>query len=661
MFNNFKIGSKSCALMVETGQNREPSRDEIYHMGLATYRDLYSKSIENPEEFWEKHSEIIYWHRKWDRVLDDSKAPFYRWFVNGKTNVCYNAVDRHALGNRRNKAAYIWVAENGDEKIITYDGLYRRTNNFSRALRNMGMKKGDRAIIYMPMIIESITAVLACARLGIVFSFVFAGFGSAALADRIKDSGSTMVITADGGFRNGKIVELKKIVDDALEETSTVNTVVVVKRTGSEVSMDETRDVWWHDVAKDSPVPVEPEWMDSSDPLFILYTSGTTGKPKGAVHSTGGYAVWTANTLKWAFSPDENDRWWCAADIGWITGHSYIVFAPLLLGLTSVIYEGSITFPTPGRMWEIIEKYRVNMLYTSPTAIRTLMKFGEDYVRSHDLSSLKVLGSVGEPINPASWKWYYENAGNSRCPIIDTYWQTETGGFMLAPALGIGLPPLKPGSATFPLPGVDPVVLDEHGKEVPNGTKGYIAYRKPWPGMFMTLNRDPERYVKAYFEKYPGMYNCGDYAIRDSDGYFWILGRADEVLNVSGHRLGTIEIENAVIASGGVAESAVFGKPDPIKGEAIVAFAVLKNGNESSGEAVARIRKDIRKQMGPIYVPDEIHIVGSLPKTRSGKIMRRVLKAVALNQVPGDISTLENSASVDEIRSAIDSFIKESS
>lgn len=632
---------------------------ETYNPSIESYRQVYKESIENTDRFWEKHAQILDWERKWDKVLDESNAPFYKWFVNGKLNASYNALDRHVQRNRRNKAAYIWVGENGEEKIVTYDGLYLRVNNFAKALKELGIKKGDRIIIYLPMILEAPVAILAAARIGAVFSFVFAGFGAGALAERINDSKAKMVITSDGAFRGGKIVKLKDIVDEALVQSSTVETVVVVERTKHDVQMQEGRDLWWHDIVGTSQTYVEPEWLDSSDPLFILYTSGTTGKPKGAVHGNGGYTVWTANTLKWAFNPGEDDRWWCAADIGWITGHSYIVFAPLFLGLTSIMYEGAITYPAPDRIWDIIERYRVNLLYTSPTAIRTLMRYGEKYPEKHDLNSLRILGTVGEPINPAAWKWYYENIGHGNSPIIDTYWQTETGGFMISPSLSLGLPPLKPGSATFPMPGVHPLILDENGKEVPDGEKGYISYDRPWPGMFMTLNNDPERFKDVYFTKYKGMYYCGDYAIKDKDGYFWLLGRADEVLNVSGHRLGTIEIEDALISSSEVAESAVFGRPDPVKGEVIVAFVVVKEEYEGNGEIVNTIRQKIRSDLGPIYVPEEIHIVKALPKTRSGKIMRRVVKAVALNQLPGDISTLENSASVEEVKAAIDAFKKE--
>lgn len=634
---------------------------EVFHPGIETYKQVYNESLEKPDAFWEKQAQVLDWFQKWDKVLDESEAPFYKWFPNGKINASYNALDRHVNRNRRNKAAFIWISENDEEKIVTYDGLYLRVNNFAKSLKDLGIKKGDRIIIYLPMILEAPVAMLAAARIGAVFSFVFAGFGAGALAERMNDSKAKLVITADGFQRGGKMVKLKDIVDEALVQVSSVESVVVVRRGRNDIQMQEGRDIWWHDIVSRKQIYVEPEWMDANDPLYILYTSGTTGKPKGAVHGNGGYSVWVANTMKWAFNPQEDDRWWCAADIGWVTGHSYIVFAPLFLGLTSIMYEGAITYPGPDRMWELIERYRVNLLYTSPTAIRTLMRYGEKYPEMHDLSSLRVLGTVGEPINPAAWKWYYDIIGKSNSPIIDTYWQTETGGFMIAPPLGLGLPPLKPGSGTFPMPGVDPVILDENGIEVAPGEKGFIAYKRPWPGMFMTLNNDPERFKRTYFEKFNGMYYCGDYAIKDNDGYFWLLGRADEVLNISGHRLGTIEIEDALIASHEVAEAAVFGRPDKVKGEVIVAFIVVKDQYEQDGEIVGKLRKKIRADLGPIYVPEEIHVVKGLPKTRSGKIMRRVVKAVALNEVPGDISTLENSASVEEIKDAIEGFRREAS
>ena len=634
--------------------------EERYHPGIGAFEKTHTESLEHPEEFWSRAATVLDWYKTWDKVLDDSNPPFYKWFVNGKLNISYNAVDRHITSHRRNKAAYMWIGENGEEKIITFDGLYRRVNNLASALLNLGIKKGDRILIYLPMILEAPVAMLASARIGATFSFVFAGFGASAIAERIEDAGAKLIITADGAYRNGKIVELKRIMDEALEQTSTVSNVIVVKRTHQNVSMEEGRDIWYQDIVGDGMTYVKPVEMDANDPLYILYTSGTTGKPKGVVHGNGGYAVWVTNTMKWAFNPGEDDRWWCAADIGWVTGHSYIVFAPLILGLTSIMYEGSITYPAPDRMWEIIERYRVNILYTSPTAIRTLMRFGEKYPKMHDISTLKVLGTVGEPINPAAWKWYYEIIGKSNCPIIDTYWQTETGGFVISPSFGLGLPPLKPGSATFPMPGIDPVILDESGNEVKSGEKGFIAYRKPWPGMFLTLNNDPDRFKKTYFERFRGMYYCGDYAMKDRDGYYWLLGRADEVLKVSGHRLGTIEIEDALISSREVVEAAVFGRPDDIKGESIVAFVVIKDDFKGTPEIIGTLRKRIREELGPIYVPDEIRLVNNLPKTRSGKIMRRVVKAVFLGQLPGDITTLESSASVDEIKAAISEFKKES-
>ncbi len=634
--------------------------EERYHPGKEVYRRLHEESLENPEKFWNEHAGIIEWYRRWEKVLDDSNPPFYRWFVSGKLNLSYNCLDRNIKNHRRNKAAYIWIAEDGTEKIVTYRGLHKRVNVLAAVLRDLGIQKGDRIVIYLPMLLEAPVAMLAAARIGAPFSFVFAGYGASALSERIRDSGAKLVITSDGGFRGGKVVELKKVVDEALQETTSVENVIVVKRTGTEVDMVESRDLWYHDLVADRNDYVEPEVMDSNDPLYILYTSGTTGKPKGVVHGTGGYAVWVANTLEWAFGPTEDDRWWCAADVGWVTGHSYIVFAPLILGLTSIMYEGSIIHPGPDRLWKIVQDYAVNLLYTSPTAIRTLMRYGVQYARMHDLSSLRVLGSVGEPINPAAWQWYYTNIGKDRCPIIDTYWQTETGGFVMAPANGISLPLLKPGSVTFPMPGIDPVIYGEEGAEVKPGEKGYFAIRKPWPGMFLTLNNDPDRFRSAYFDKFNGAYYSGDFAIRDQDGYYWLLGRADEVLNVSGHRLGTIEIEDAIITSEEVAETAVFGKPDPVRGESIVAFVVVKDGFTGDLNLGNAIKGRIRETLGPIYIPHEIHFVSSLPKTRSGKIMRRVVKAVALNQVPGDISTLENSVSVDEIRDAIEEFRKES-
>ena len=631
--------------------------DEKYKVTLSGYLKEYKESLESTEEFWNKKSRIIDWFEPFTKVLDDKNKPFYKWFVNGKTNMSYNCLDRYMNTERRNKVAYIWVPEHGEEKVITYFGLYRRVNSFARALLDLGVKKGDGVTIYLPMILEAPIAMLACARIGAVFNVVFSGFGEEALAQRINDSNSKTVITADGGYRKGNVIQLKKIVDAAIELSNGVDNVIVVKNVHNKINMVQDRDYYYDEILQDGYV--KPAELDSNDPLFILYTSGTTGKPKGIVHGNGGYPVWVANTMKWAFNPGEEDRWWCAADIGWITGHSYIVFAPLLLGVTSVMYEGAIDFPKPDRMWDIVERYGVNILYTSPTAIRLLMKYGEKYPLMHDLSSLKVLGTVGEPINPAAWHWFYEEIGKSRCPIIDTYWQTETGGFTIAPSRELGMPDLKPGSATFPMPGIDPVILNESGKEVPPGEKGYIVLKKPWPGLMLTVNGDPKRYVDTYFSKFKNMYLMGDYAIKDREGYYWLLGRSDEVLKVSGHRIGTIEIEDGLVSMKEVAEAAVFGKPDTIKGDTIIAFITLKDGYDKNVDTIVNIKKRMRVDLGPIMVPEEIHIVDALPKTRSGKIMRRVIKAVYLNQVTGDISTLENEASVEEIKKAMDIIRKE--
>lgn len=625
--------------------------------GLGKYSKVYRESLENPEKFYEESGWILDWYTKWDKVLDKKNEPFYKWYVNGKLNLSVNAIDRHVNGTRRNKAAYIWVSENGEEKIVTYQGLYKRVNAFSQALLDMGVKKGNRIAIYMPMIIEEPVVMLAAARLGVVFTVIFSGFGAEAIAERINDSGAKIVITADGGYRRGKIIPLKETVDKALELTKSIEAVIVVKHTGTDINMVEGRDYWYHNVLGEKSY-VEPEQLDSNDPLFILYTSGTTGKPKGVVHGNGGYGVWVANTLKWTFDPQENDRWWCAADIGWITGHSYIVFAPLILGLTSILYEGSFDYPTPDQMWRVISYYGVNLLYTSPTAIRALMRYGDVYPKNHNLSSLRVLGSVGEPINPAAWEWYYNNVGNSQCPIVDTYWQTETGGFTISPALGIGYGPLKPGSATLPLPGIDPIILDADSKEVPSGEKGFLFFRKPWPGLMLGLNNDEEKYKSTYFGKEKNSYFTGDYAIKDKDGFFWLLGRADEVLKVSGHRIGTIEVEDALLSTGVVTEAGVFGKPHPVKGESIVSFVVTKDDFKADSSTDS-IKEMVRRNFGPLLVPDEIHLVSSLPKTRSGKIMRRLIKAVYQDEIPDDVSALESGASVSEIKEALEKFKRE--
>ncbi|KJE50013.1 MULTISPECIES: acetate--CoA ligase [unclassified Acidiplasma] len=623
--------------------------NEKHSINMVHYFETYKKSLENPDEFWNEHASIIDWFSPYTKVLDDSKKPFYRWFINGKTNMSYNCLDRHINTYKRNKVAFIWVSESGNEKVVTYYGLYKRVNAFARALLNLGIKRGDNVTIYLPMILEAPVAMLACARIGAVFNVVFSGFGEEALAQRINDSRSKTVITADGAYRKGKLIDLKSIVDRAADLSTGIDNVIVVRNANNKISMVSDRDYYYDEILEDSYV--EPERMDSNDPLFILYTSGTTGKPKGIVHGNGGYPVWVANTLKWAFDPKEEDRYWCTADFGWITGHSFAVFGPLILGLTSIIYEGAIDYPKPDRMWEIIERYGVNILYTSPTAIRLLMKYGEKYPESHDLSSLKYLGTAGEPINPAAWHWYYEVIGKNRCPIIDTYWQTETAGPVLSPSIYLGLPDLKPGSATFPMPGIEPDVLDENGKRVRDGEKGYMVIKRPWPGMMLTVNGDENKYRTNYFPFNDEIYKMGDYAIRDSDGYYWLLGRSDEVLKVSGHRIGTIEIEDELVSMKEIAEAAVFGKPDTVKGDAIIAFVTLKDGYEKSSELIEKIKRKVRNDLGPIMVPEEIHIVNSLPKTRSGKIMRRLIRSVYLGEEYGDTSTLENEASLNDIKS----------
>jgi acetyl-CoA synthetase len=631
-----------------------------YKTPIANLLEVRRRSIDDLEGFWDEKARALHWFKTWDKVLDDSNPPFYKWFVGGVTNISYNALDVHMDSWRKNKAAYIWESEEGTIKTLTYLELYREVNKFAKVLKDLGVKKGDRVTIYLPMVPELPISLLATVRLGAMHSVVFSGFSSSALADRINDAESKILITSDGGYRRGKYIPIKEWADEALKNTDTIEKVIVVRRTGKEVNMVEGRDYYYDElmskVSESTYIPPEP--MKAEDPLFILYTSGTTGKPKGVQHSVGGYMVWAYWTLKWAFDPKEDDIWWCSADIGWITGHTYIVYAPLMHGLTGIMYDGAPNYPAPDRVWEIIERHRVTILYTSPTLIRMLMGYGDEYVLEHDLSSLRVLGSVGEPINPEAWKWYYTVVGKERCPIIDTWWQTETGGFMITPARGISLVPLKPGSATFPLPGIDAEVVDEDGNPAKVGERGYLIIKKPWPGMLQTLWKDPDRYKEVYFSRYPGAYYTGDYCIKDEDGYFWLLGRADEVLKVAGHRIGTMELESAIVSHPAVSEAAVVAKPDPIKMEVPVAFVVLTSGYEPSEELANEIKKYVAKSMGPIARPDSIFFVASLPKTRSGKIMRRLLKAVILGKPLGDITTLEDAASVEAIKKAYEEFKK---
>jgi len=588
----------------------------------------------------------------------DRDPPFAKWFPGGMLNASYLCVDRHLKNWRRNKVAIYWEGENGEEKTLSYSQLGREVNRLASALKKLGVNDGDRVAIYLPMIPELPIAMLATARIGAIHTVVFSGFSAMALADRINETETKVLITADGSFRRGKSLLLKEIVDAALENTPSIKNVIVVKRTGQEVKMNEGRDLWYHEVIKDAEENVPPEPFESTHPLYILYTSGTTGKPKGIVHSTGGYMVFINSMYKWVFDIQEESVYWCTADVGWVTGHSSIVYAPLMHGASILVYEGAPDYPKPDRWWEIIEKYKVTIFYTSPTAIRMFMRYGEEWPKKHDLSSLTILGSVGEPINPEAWMWYFKNIGGERCPIVDTWWQTETGGIMISPAPGIGLIPLKPGSATFPLPGIDTDVVDENGRPVPSGVRGYLIIKKPWPGMLMTLYKDPERYKQAYWSRFPNVYYTGDYCMRDKEGYLWLLGRADEVLKIAGHRLGTMELESAVVSHPAIAEAAVIGKPHDIKGEAIVVFAILRQGYNPNEELKKDLTEHLRKIVGPVATPDEIYFVSKLPKTRSGKIMRRVLKALASGLPIGDVTTLEDEASVEEAKQAYEEFKK---
>ncbi|HEB37507.1 MAG TPA: acetate--CoA ligase [Thermoplasmatales archaeon] len=616
--------------------------------GIKSYEELLERA-KDIEWFWgEMAKEVVNWYEPPKKTLEWN-PPYSEWFVGAKYNIVHDALDKHIGTPRENKIAYYFEGEPGDARKLTYKDLYREVNKLANALKQLGVKKGDRVGIYLPMIPELPIAMLACAKIGAIHSVVFSGFSALAFRERINDCKAKGLITCDSFYRRGKTVTLKKQTDEALEDAPSVEHCIVFKRTGEEIPWKEGRDLWWHEIVKNQPEECETEKMDANDPLFILYTSGTTGKPKGVMHRHGGYAVGVATTLKWVFDIKDDDIWWCAADVGWITGHSYIVYGPLILGATSVIYEGAPNYPKPDRWSEIIEKYKVTILYTSPTSIRLFMRYGEEWVKKHDLSSLRLLGSVGEPINPEAWMWYYKHIGGERCPIMDTWWQTETGHFMITP---LPITPLKPGSATKPFPGIHADVFNEEGKPVKNAG-GHLVILKPWPGMLKGFYGDPERYQRTYWSKFPNVYLAGDVARKDEDGYFWIQGRADDVLNVSGHRIGNAEVESALVSHEKVAEAAVIGKPHELKGECIVAFVVLKEGVEPSEELKNELREHVAKEMGKIARPDEIWFVNDLPKTRSGKIMRRVIRAKALGQDVGDVSTLANPEAVEEISKAI--------
>jgi acetyl-CoA synthetase len=622
-----------------SGEVYYPSK-EIINSAHAKCEQLYDTAERDYLGFWENEANNLHWFQKWDKVLDDSKKPFYKWFTNGKTNIAYNCLDVHCEAFRRNKVALIWEGENGDFRSLSYYALRRETCRFANVLKSLGVKKGDRVTIYMGRIPEIAIAMLACARIGAIHSVVYGGFSVEALHERLEDSQSKVLIVADGAYQRGKIVELKKIADEALQRAATVESVLVVKRTGHQVNMEFGRDMWYHDLMS---LPIasnscDIEIMDAEDPLYLLYTSGTTGKPKAILHTHGGYMVGTYTSLKYVFDIHEEDRFWCAADPGWVTGHSYIVYGPLLNGATSFMYEGAPTYPYPSRWWGMIEKYGINILYTAPTAIRGFMRFGDAWVKRHNLSSLRLLGSVGEPINPEAWRWYHKVIGGERCPIMDTWWQTETGMFMITP---VPCTPLKPGSGTKPFPGLKMDIVDEEGKSVKDNDEGFLVIKTPWPSMLRTIWNDPDRYVQQYWSKYPGMYLTGDSARRDEDGYFWIIGRVDDVIKVSGYRLGTAEIESALVSHPSVAEAAAIGLPHEVKGNAIHTFVILKSGYQKSDQLIEELRQHVGHEVGPIAKPEHIEVVDSLPKTRSGKIMRRVLKAKALGIDPGNLSTLE--------------------
>jgi len=618
-----------------------PSPQAIANTYIPDWEATARRAGKDLTGYWAERAQELEWYRPWDRVLDESNKPFYKWFVGAQVNIINNCLDRHVKTWRRNKLALIWEGEPGDQRSFSYHALNREVSKFANVLKAMGIKKGDRVTIYLPRIPEIVISMLACAKIGAIHSVVYGGFSVEALHGRILDSHSKVAITADGGWLNGKIVKLKDILDEALQRSPSVEHVIVVKRTGQDVCMDSERDLWYHDLMA---LPIaspkcETEVMDSEDPLYILYTSGTTGKPKAILHTHGGYMVGIYATLQDVFDIRDEDRWWCTADPGWVTGHSYMVYAPLLNGATSFMYEGAPSYPYPNRWWQLIEKYSLSILYTAPTAIRGLMRFGEAWPNRHDLSSLRLLGSVGEPINPEAWKWYHHVIGKDICPIMDTWWQTETGMFMITPTPVV---PLKPGSATRTYFGGQAEIVDEDGQPVADGEAGFLVLNKPWPAMLRGIYGDPERYVSQYWSKYPGKYLTGDSARRDKDGYFWIIGRVDDVIKVSGYRLGTAEIESALVSHPAVAEAAAIGLPHDVKGTAIHTFVILRTGYSPSDELKEDLRKHVGHEMGPIAKPEEIKFVDKLPKTRSGKIMRRVLKARAQGLPEGDISTLED-------------------
>ena len=625
---------------------------EKYAIGLGNNDvTLRKKADSDFVSFWDEQAYNLTWFSPWNHTLD-WKPPFAKWFVGGTINASYNALDIHQ-NTKSDKPAILWEGENGDSKTYTYGELLVEVQKFSNVLKSLGVKKGDRVTIYLPMVPELPIAMLSCARIGAIHTVVFSGFSAASIKDRIDDSKSKIIITADGGYRRGKIVKLKEVIDNAIKDFEFVKYVIVLERTKNKIHLS-SKDKLWKNLMQTVSNSCDAEKLPSDHPLYILYTSGTTGKPKGVLHGTGGYLTHLYSTFKWAFDIKDSDVFFCTADIGWVTGHSYVVYAPLLHGATQVMYEGAPDFPDMSRMWDILQKYCVSIFYTTPTALRMFMKFGDDIPNSFDLSSLRLLGTVGEPINPEVWKWYYKIIGKEKCPIIDTWWQTETGGMMISPLPGLETIPLKPGSGTLPIPGTDISVVDEFGIEVPPNTKGYLIIKNPWPGMLLTLWGDDVKYKSVYWSKYPNCYYPGDYALKDNDGYLWLLGRADDVLKIAGHRIGTTELESCIVSNDDIAESAVCGIPDEIKGEIIIAFVVLKNGITTDKIILEKnLYTKIRNDIGAIATPKQIYFVSKLPKTRSGKIMRRLLKSIGSGDIIGDTSTLDDTSVVTEIQKIV--------
>ncbi len=625
-----------------------PPPEEFVRQANINDPNVYAEARKDPEAFWARFAGELDWFQTWDKVLEWN-PPYAKWFLGGKLNASYNCIDRHLSSARRNKAAIIWEGEPGDRQVYTYWDLHREVCRFANGLKSLGVQKGDRVTIYLPMVPELPISMLACARIGAAHSVIFGGFSADSIRDRLDDSQSKVMITADGGYRRGGIVQLKQNADESLEGDTPVEKVVVVRRTGhADDKMVDGRDVWWHDLVADQPLTCEPEPMDSEDMLYMLYTSGTTGKPKGIVHSTGGYLTGTYATTKWIFDLKEDDVYWCTADIGWVTGHSYIVYGPLANGATSVMYEGSPDYPDRDRFWAIVEKYGCTIVYTAPTAIRTFMRWGEEYPNRHDMSTLRLLGSVGEPINPEAWVWYWQHIGGGRCPVVDTWWQTETGSILISPLPGITT--LKPGSATQPFPGIDAEILDEAGNPVGPGGGGYLTIKRPWPSMLRGIYGDPERFVEQYWSRYPDIYFTSDGAKLDEDGYFWLLGRVDDVINVSAHRISTMEVESALVDNSKVAEAACIGKSHEIKGQAIVAFVTIKDQVTASDELITELKAHVVTKIGPMARPDDIYFAAELPKTRSGKIMRRLLRDVAEGRALGDTTTLADPAVVESLK-----------